>query len=112
MTKHSVLIRAFCICAMLLSVRMSYAQSLSSAAAGGAAHTISYQGSLTGPDGQRVPDGKTQIEVSLWTDANGEGTRVWHDSFETDVRGGIFNLQLGSQTPLPTSTEMDKPLWL
>lgn len=111
MKTHTVLIRAFCLCTMLLSARMASAQSLSTAAAGGAAHTISYQGSLTGPDGQRVPDGKATIQIELWTNAS-EGTRVWHDSFETDVRNGIFNLQLGSQTPLPTSTEMDKPLWL
>jgi hypothetical protein len=74
-------------------------------------YTISYQGSIVEMDGSAVKDSSYPITVSIWTDAT-QGTRLWHDVFQTVVKGGIFNILLGSQIPLPAPALMDQPLWL
>src|SRR5436190_6414081 len=73
------------------------------------AQTISYQGQIAKTDGMPL-EGTHRISVSLWSSESG-GTPVWTDEFVTNVRQGVFNLQLGSNSPLPLE-EMDKPLWL
>ena len=64
-------------------------------------NTISYQGSIVEMDGSAVKDSIYPITVSIWTDAT-QGTRLWRDVFQTEVKGGIFNILLGSQIPLPS----------
>lgn len=73
--------------------------------------TISYQGLLTSTDGTPLPNGSYQITVTLYGDE--AGTRpLWTDSYTTTTFGGVFNLYLGSNKPLPTSNEMNRPLWV
>ncbi len=74
-------------------------------------HTISYQGTIVEMDGSAVKDSTYPITVSIWTDAT-QGTRLWRDVFPTEVKGGIFNILLGSHIPLPSPALMDQPLWL
>ncbi len=74
--------------------------------------TISYQGLLTAPGGNTVPDGTYEITVGLYADALGQ-EQVWHDTYQAPVHNGVFNLYLGNgATPLPSSTEMNRPLWV
>ena len=72
---------------------------------------ISYQGLLQGVNGAPVKDSTYPITVIIWTDAVG-GSPIWQDVFQAEVSGGVFNVLLGSQTPLPLSSEMDHPLWI
>jgi hypothetical protein len=72
---------------------------------------ISYQGLIQGVNALPVKDSAYPIAISLWTDSAG-GSQIWEDVFQTPVKSGIFNILLGSQTPLPSPSEMDKPLWL
>jgi hypothetical protein len=76
-----------------------------------APNVISYQGLIQGVNGSRVIDSTYPITVILWRDADG-GTPLWQDVFQTEVTGGVFNILLGSQTPLPSSQVMDHPLWI
>jgi hypothetical protein len=76
-----------------------------------AANVISYQGLIQGVNGATVKDSTYPITVSIWTDAS-SGPELWRDIFQTEVKNGIFNIMLGSQNPLPPSTQMDKPLWV
>ncbi len=76
-----------------------------------AATVISYQGLIQGKNGLSVKDSIYPISISIWTDASG-GTELWQDVFQTSVRNGIFNIMIGSQLPLPASSDMDRPLWL
>src|SRR6266542_5252656 len=73
------------------------------------AQTISYQGQISKSDGTPL-EGSHRIAVSLWTSETG-GSPIWTDDFVTELTTGVFNLQLGSHSPLPQK-EMDKPLWL
>ena len=72
---------------------------------------ISYQGLIQSQEGVPIGDSTYPTSVSIWADSSG-GTELWRDVFQTSVKSGIFNIMLGSQTPLPSSAQMDKPLWL
>ncbi len=76
-----------------------------------APNVISYQGLIQGVNGSRVIDSTYPITVILWSDADG-ATPIWQDVFQAKVQGGVFNILLGSQTPLPSSQVMDHPLWI
>jgi hypothetical protein len=70
---------------------------------------ISYQAMLQ-QNGGLVADGNYSIIVSLYGEPEGV-TKVWHDTYNTRITGGLVNLNLGSGgTPLPSSSQIDRQL--
>ncbi len=61
--------------------------------------TLNYQGVLTDAGGAAVTDGNYDLTLSLYTVASG-GTAAWTESQKVAVAKGIFNVILGSVTPL------------
>jgi hypothetical protein len=98
MLKRSAFYSILCLCSLLLTAKAN-------------AQTVSYQGLLAKADGMPAADGRHAITVSFYTAGEG-GTQLWSDTFETETKGGVFSLALGSAKPLPAPSAMDKPLWL
>lgn len=73
--------------------------------------TISYQGLLTSHDGTPLADGNYDVTVTIYADARGSRS-VWSQTIPTSVRGGVFNIYLGENSPLPTSDRLNSPLWI
>lgn len=74
--------------------------------------TISYQGMLTSSGGTPFSDGRYDVSVTLYADADGQHP-VWSGSYETAVIGGLFNLYLGGEdNPLPKAEQLSTPLWI
>ena len=68
--------------------------------------TLSYQGLISGKDGQPVSDGDYQITVTLYTDQDGTHP-VWSGHYTTRVNRGVFSVLLGSkENPLPSPSTM------
>jgi hypothetical protein len=60
---------------------------------------ISYQGTLTDPDGNPINDTVT-MEFALWDDPTG-GNRLWGPETQSvEVSDGLFSVLLGSVTPI------------
>jgi len=72
-------------------------------------HVIDYQAQLL-EDGRPI-DGKYNVTITIYSDPDGK-VALWSDQFMTDVRGGVFNIALGSNHPLPSSKELDKAIWV
>jgi len=72
--------------------------------------TISYQGVLNDDTGTPVPDGDYDMTFSLY-DVETGGTALWHEQQTVPVSGGIFNVQLGADSPL-NSLQFDVPYCL
>lgn len=70
---------------------------------------LSYQGHITNAD-QSVT-GVHPITIRLYTDPDGKH-KLWEDTYTTDVKDGIFSLQLGTNKPLPTTERLNRPVWL
>jgi hypothetical protein len=70
---------------------------------------LSYQGVLTNPAGQVVPDGSYSLSLSLYDTLSG-GSALWTETQSTVVSHGIFNVILGAVTPIAIA--FDKPLYL
>jgi hypothetical protein len=79
----------------------------------GVPETINYQGVLTNPSGDPVPDGNYQVVFRI-CDAAVSGTELWNSGSRTvSVGGGLFTYQLGSAVSFPQdlfATEDDR--WL
>jgi hypothetical protein len=71
--------------------------------------TISYQGILTDASGTAVPDGNYELTFKLYDAATG-GMELWSEEQSVAVNNGIFNVILGSITPLTLS--FDRLYWL
>lgn len=71
--------------------------------------TLSYQGVLKNVDGTAVTDGNYTLVFKLYDVAVG-GTALWSETQTAVVSQGLFNVILGSVTPL--SLPFDKPYWL
>ena len=71
---------------------------------------MSYQGKLTGNDGQPASDGTYSVVFSLYTQETG-GTALWTESRSVQVAGGIFSVLLGSITAMP-DTAFQGTTWL
>lgn len=78
-------------------------------------HVVSYQGVLSiGPAGSSgvVLNGKYNLTFHLYTDSLGVKS-IWSATYNTSVESGVFSVLLGTgNKPLPTSQEMDSPLWI
>jgi trimeric autotransporter adhesin len=71
--------------------------------------TMSYQGVLTGTNGSPVPDGTVPLEFRLYNTPAG-GDTLWQETQNVSVSKGIFNVILGSKTPL--NLPFDEQYWL
>jgi len=71
--------------------------------------TISFQGSLTNPDGSKLPDGTVSLDFMLYESETG-GTAIWTETQSANVKNGIFSVSLGKVTPLTAA--FDKPYWV
>ena len=77
---------------------------------------ITYQGSLTTPNGDPQASGTYDMEFKLWGAASG-GTMYWMESHggvnAVVVTNGVFSVNLGSITPFPGGLFSQTPaLWL
>lgn len=73
---------------------------------------INYQGRLTTAIGQPVPDGSHQVSFVLYTDST-DGAPVWAEAATVSTTDGFFTHLMGSVTPLPDGTWLDREaLWL
>ncbi|MFH2036654.1 MAG: hypothetical protein ABIJ45_09650 [Candidatus Zixiibacteriota bacterium] len=67
---------------------------------------INYQGRLTDPSGDPVPDGNYTINFRLYN-VSSAGTAFWSESHtDVTITDGMFNIILGADTPI-TETELD-----
>ena len=71
--------------------------------------TISYQGILTDNKGGPVPDGNVSLIFKLYNASEG-GDTLWQETQNVMVTKGIFNVILGSNTPL--NLPFDEQYWL
>ncbi len=71
--------------------------------------TLSYQGVLKDAGGTLVPNGTYQLTFNLYTASSG-GSSLWTETQMVPVADGMFNVILGSVTPLTVA--FDVPCWL
>jgi hypothetical protein len=70
---------------------------------------ISYQGSLVDDSGKPVADGGYTLLFRIFGAETG-GTKLWEESHSVTVKGGLFNVMLGSVVPLNLS--FDREYWV
>lgn len=70
---------------------------------------MSYQGVLKDSEGELVPNGNYDLQLSLYDAATG-GTALWTEAQNIGVTGGVFSVILGSVTPL--ALPFDKAYYL
>lgn len=63
---------------------------------------INFQGRLTDASGKFVPDGNYSLTFKIYTDSTG-GSAKWQEAQLVMVTKGLFNVILGSVTPIPDS---------
>ncbi|MDP4221288.1 MAG: hypothetical protein Q8916_11485 [Bacteroidota bacterium] len=84
---------------------------LSQEAAGQIPRSISYQGVLAHSDGSLVADGNHSLTLSLYLSATGS-TSIYSEVQNVAVVRGIFNIIIGSVTPIPPSIGFDRAYFL
>ncbi|MFI5202554.1 MAG: hypothetical protein ACHQNE_09225, partial [Candidatus Kapaibacterium sp.] len=105
MKSRSIPFRSLVLCALLLSARMSAAQTSSDIP-----RVVSYQAVLMDSAGVPVPDGDYSIGVTLYP-ASADRS-LWRGTYLVHVTRGIVNLLLGSgDYPLP-NLSAEGSLWL
>jgi cell shape-determining protein MreC len=73
---------------------------------------ISYQGRLTDPTtGQPVADGDYSMTFKIY-DAASDGNLIWSETQTVSVSGGLFNVLLGSESPLSANVFSGTERWL
>jgi hypothetical protein len=73
---------------------------------------ISYQGRLTDPTtGQPVTDGSYPMTFRIYTAQTG-GSPIWSETQTVSVSGGLFNVLLGSVSPLSATVFSGTDRWL
>lgn len=73
--------------------------------------TISYQGVLTDNSGNPLPDGSHSVDIRIYREQTG-GAAVFTESHTVMTEKGVFNIIIGSNTPIPTSMKFDIPYYL
>jgi len=73
--------------------------------------TISYQGVLTDPQGNLLPDGNRTITIRLYESLN-SNVPIYTEIHNSAVVKGIFNAIIGSQTTLPIDLAFDRAYFL
>src|SRR4051794_29797252 len=72
---------------------------------------ISYQGVLTDNAGSPVPDGNRTIVLKIY-DSPSSSIPLYTEMQTVPVARGVFNLSIGSATPIPVSLKFDRPYYL
>ncbi len=70
---------------------------------------MSYQGVITNSDGTLLPDGTYSIGFSMYTQETG-GSPIWTESQNIAVEHALFNVILGTNSPL--NIPFDKQYWM
>jgi len=73
--------------------------------------TISYQGVLTDPNGNIVPDGNHILTLTVYDAAN-NGTELYSETHAVPVVRGTFNVIIGSVNPIPPTLKFDRAYFL
>ena len=108
MRKHMKIIPAL-IFALLMMVTISFGDTIP--------QLINYNGTLSDPSGNPVPDGSYNIAFNIY-DASVDGnilwSEVWNDTtVKVVVTDGSFNAMLGAHTPIPATFFSQHPtIWL
>ncbi len=76
-----------------------------------APRTISYQGVITDAAGTPISDGQHQIKIALY-ESKTSLTPLYSETLSVPVKQGVFNLIIGSVTPIPALIEFNKPYYL
>src|SRR5688572_30272139 len=84
---------------------------LSSVAVAQVPRTISYQGLLTDGSGNFIADGNHSMTIKLYESASG-GAAIYEESQSTTIVKGLFNVIIGSVTPIPPSLAFDKAYYM
>jgi len=71
--------------------------------------TLSYQGVLTGANGNPVPNGSYQLTFRIYTQPSG-GSPLWLETQSANVLNGVFSVILGKVSAL--NLAFDKTYWL
>lgn len=72
---------------------------------------ISYQGVLTDPNGNLLPDGNHHLKLVLYNNAFG-ATPLYTETQTVPVVRGVFNVLIGTSTPIPTTLTFDRAYFL
>jgi hypothetical protein len=99
------LVALFVVVSLPLSASL-LAPSSSVSAATGINHQINFQGKLVNPDGTNVTDGSYSIVYSIYSVPTA-GTALWTETQTVTLANGIFQVNLGSVTPLPGSVDFN-----
>lgn len=75
-----------------------------------APQTLSYQGVLTGANGEAVSDGSYTLTFRIYDRLNGDNS-LWVEEQSVAVQGGVVNAILGRTVPL-VNIAFDRPLFL
>ncbi len=90
----------------------SSVSSMSDAAFSSSNSTISYQGYLVDADGNPINDASLAMVFKLYNVASG-GAALWEESQNVAVSNGLFSVELGATTAIPTDKLADNnDLWL
>ncbi|MBU3678986.1 MAG: hypothetical protein FGM32_05180 [Candidatus Kapabacteria bacterium] len=73
------------------------------------ATTMSFQGLMTTPLGDPVPDGQYSVTIALYTDSLA-GTAAWNEQHSVTTVLGVFDIVLGKRQPL--SFDASKKYWV
>jgi hypothetical protein len=71
--------------------------------------TLSYQGVLTGVNGNPAPNGSYQLTFRIYAEPSG-GTPLWAETQSANVQNGVFSVILGKVSAL--NLAFDKTYWL
>jgi hypothetical protein len=99
------LVALFVVISLALSASL-LAPSSSVSAATGINHQINFQGKLVNPDGTNVTDGSYSIVYSIYSVPTA-GAAIWTETQTVTLANGIFQVNLGSVTPLPGSVDFN-----
>jgi hypothetical protein len=73
--------------------------------------TISFQGVLADATGEFVPDGVHRLTVRIY-DSPSAASAIFSETHDAIVVRGVFNVIIGSQTPIPATLSFDRAYFL
>ncbi len=83
-----------------------------SVALGAIPQLINFQGQLKDGSGNPVPNGSYSVAVRIYDEASGINPALWSDTFSVSTTGGLFNVVLGSEQPLPSALFSSSNRWV